>query len=86
MTRKYWRNWTRRRGKSYRVASSSDCDAKYIFKAFSEGVKIIDLDRIFSMIIPVISVDDNSMPSTVPSPMTVNEIFEKAGKEMLHWK
>ena len=57
------------------------------FKAFSDGARLIDPQGLFGGIIPVISfVDDNSITSSIPSEMSIEQIFEKTGKEMLHWK
>ena len=57
------------------------------FKAFSDGAKLVDPEGLFGGIIPVISfVDDNSITSDVPTEMTIDEIFHKAGVEMTHWK
>ena len=57
------------------------------FKAFSEGAKLIDPEGLFGGIIPMISfVDDNSITLSISNLDTIDEVFEMAGKCMLHWK
>ena len=56
-----------------------------VFKAFSEGTKLVDLDGLFGDILPMISyVNNNSIATTMPSKMDVETIFQQTGKEMLH--
>ena len=57
------------------------------YEKFASGASLTDPDGKYSGVIPIISfVDDNSLTSSVPKEMSIIEVFQKAAKEMEHWR